>query len=1183
MSTNHCLVWNARGLNNRARRSTVRSAVEQQRAAIVCIQETKVQNYSVSLNCDVTGIDYDYACLPAAGVAGGAVTAWRRDLWSASSTLVLRYSVTVRLTPLADGAEPWYLTNVYGPTVQGEKDAFLQELRDVRASCPGSWLVCGDFNLIYRAADKNNGRLHRSSMRRFQILIDDLRLVELHLSGRLFTWSNGRQSPTLERLDRAFASLEWATAFPCHHLRCLSSDASDHAPLFLVLNSEPWARPRFRFDNHWIRIQGFMGVVSAAWAAPTTNLYACRTIDIKLRALARALRSWRATHVGDIKLQLAAARVVIYEFDTAQESRALSTGEIELRRELKAKVLGLASLERSMARQRARLRSLREGDACTKYFHLQACHRRRKNYLFAISHGGQTFTEDEAKAGIVFSFYDGLLGTSFTRLHRINLALLNIPTLQLDHLVVPFTEEEISRVVADSPSDRAPGPDGFSGAFFKVAWTIVGADINSVFEAFWNMDFRGLNLINEAMMVLLHKTEAPTGLKDYRPISLIHSVGKLITKTLATRLAPHMSLIVKHNQTAFIRGRHIHENFTAVQLTCRWLHARRHATILLKVDLAKAFDSVAWPFLLEVLTHIGFPPRWREWVSALLRTASTKVLVNGRPGRRICHARGLRQGDPLSPLLFVIIMDVLNALIEEADRRRALSPLPGQVIKHRASIYADDLVLFLNPSPADFTCIREILELFEGASGLSCNLAKCSITPISCTQEQLDDVLAVFPCKVQAFPATYLGVPLSITRLQRQHEQALVDRVASRIPTWKAGLLTTAGRATLTQTTLSAIPVHIAICCALSAWAIREIDRHRRVFLWSGTSTVVGGKCRVSWPLACSPRNLGGLGLPDLRLMGYALRLRWEWLRRTDGDAFWASLPCKTEKTVAAMFDASVTVQVGDGATARFWYDSWLPEGPLYISAPNLFQAVGVRRRRRTVREALCGRQWVKDITGAPTAAVLLEYFAVWDTVEAVHLDPLTQDRFVWKWTSSGAYTASSAYRAFFFGRTVLAGAKLVWKAAVPQKLKFFFWLALHNRLWTAERRKRHGLQPEATCSLCDQEDESVDHLLSSCPVTREVWAWLLGRVGFQHATPSDRSMLTDWWLNTRQAVPSGHRRAFDSAVIIVSWIVWNERNNRIFRGEARSVPQMCTAVADYIRELAGAGFACLNAVAREL
>jgi hypothetical protein len=143
--------------------------------------------------------------------------------------------------------------------------------------------------MIYKAAEKNNSRLDRTSMRRFQGLLDDLGLVELHLSGRLFTWSNGRERPTLERLDRAFAAVDWINLHPSHHQRCLLSDCFDHAPLLLVLNSEPWARPRFRFDNYWTRMEGFLGVVTTAWAAEPGDADACRALDHKLRSLARAL------------------------------------------------------------------------------------------------------------------------------------------------------------------------------------------------------------------------------------------------------------------------------------------------------------------------------------------------------------------------------------------------------------------------------------------------------------------------------------------------------------------------------------------------------------------------------------------------------------------------------------------------------------------------------------------------------------------------------------------------------------------------------------------------------------------------------------------------------------------------------------------------------------------------------
>jgi hypothetical protein len=262
--------------------------------------------------------------------------------------------------------------------------------------------------------------------------------------------------------------------------------------------------------------------------------------------------------------------------------------------------------------------------------------------LLAVQHEGQTFSEDEAKAGDVYNYYNSILGMPITRTHRINLAQLSLPWLDLSTLAEPFTLEEVARAVMESSSDRAPGPDGFGVGFVKAVWAVMAADIMRAFSALWSMDFRNFNCLNEALMVLLHKTQNPVTLRYYRPISLIHTIGKLFAKTLALRLQPFICDLINLNQTAFIKGRRIHENFRTVQLACRWLHGRKIPMILLQVDLAKAFDTVCWPFLLEVLEHMGFPGRWRNWISYMLSTASTKVLINGRPGHRIYHARGLR-------------------------------------------------------------------------------------------------------------------------------------------------------------------------------------------------------------------------------------------------------------------------------------------------------------------------------------------------------------------------------------------------------------------------------------------------------------------------------------------------------------------------------------------------------------
>jgi hypothetical protein len=141
-------------------------------------------------------------------------------------------------------------------------------------------------------------------------------------------------------------------------------------------------------------------------------------------------------------------------------------------------------------------------------------------------------------------------------------------------------------------------------------------------------------------------------------------------------------------------------------------------------------------------------------------------------------------------------------MIAEADRRGALTPLPGNAIKFRASVYVDDLVVFLVPTTRDFCSIREILQLFAGASGLQTNLDMCQVTPIYCSDDEVAAVQQVFPCQIQQFPCTYLGALLSLSLLPRADEQRLVDKVAARIPTWKAGMLNATGRTTLMQSTL---------------------------------------------------------------------------------------------------------------------------------------------------------------------------------------------------------------------------------------------------------------------------------------------------------------------------------------------------------------------------------------------
>lgn len=256
-------------------------------------------------------------------------------------------------------------------------------------------------------------------------------------------------------------------------------------------------------------------------------------------------------------------------------------------------------------------------------------------------------------------------------------------------------------------------------------------------SAVWSRKMNNFEVLNSAYITLLPKKDDATNVKAYRPISLVYSFAKLITKLMANRLAGRLDQMITPNQSAFIKGRFILDNVLLFQHTTKYLHQQKQPRILLKLDITKAFDSISWPFLLKVMQRVGLGPVWCDIISGLLASSSTHILLNGSPGERIAHRRGLRQGDPLSPMLFILIMDVLCHLVNKASEEELLQPLARRALQHRISLYADDVVIFLRPTASDINITLDILQLFGEASGLKTNVQKSSVHPIQCLRKTL--------------------------------------------------------------------------------------------------------------------------------------------------------------------------------------------------------------------------------------------------------------------------------------------------------------------------------------------------------------------------------------------------------------------------------------------------------------
>jgi len=610
---------------------------------------------------------------------------------------------------------------------------------------------------------------------------------------------------------------------------------SDHCPLLVTqLPSGPRRKP-FRFESFWPKLPGFLEVVQQSWNKPCHSGNKVRLLHVKLSRLSKALRRWSREQIHPLKLAADIAAEIVRLLDQVQENRPLTAAELALRKKAKARTLGFVTIWKIKIRQRARLTWIKLSDANTKKIQLRANGRRRKNFISSLQGGDRVLTDHQDKAAAIFNHFSLLLGANTPRTASLNWSLLDIPSHDLQHLDVPINQQEIKTAVFQAHSEKAPGPDGYTGLFYKLTWEIINEDLTSAVQQIFNLCGNSLQLLNTANIVLLPKKDSALTPADFRPISLMHSVAKLVTKLLANRLAPVLHQIVSPCQSAFIKGRSIQDNFQYVQGAVNHFHNSNTPMLFLKLDIQKAFDSVRWEYMLELLQRLGFGQRWRDLLSILWGTTSSRILLNGVPGRPIHHRRGLRQGDPLSPMLFILAMDPLQRLFDKATQQGLLCPIGADPIRMRTSLYVHDAALFVRPKVDDLITVRQLLQAFGDATGLHTNLHKSEIYRISCNELELDDIAATFPANSASFPCNYLVLPLHIGRTRRVDEQLLIDKIGARLPGWKGRLLTRAGRLTLINSVLTSIPVYHMTVFPLSKWAIKRTDDFRH------------GSCLINW------------------------------------------------------------------------------------------------------------------------------------------------------------------------------------------------------------------------------------------------------------------------------------------------------------------------------------------------
>ncbi|GKE09123.1 RNA-directed DNA polymerase, eukaryota [Tanacetum coccineum] len=560
---------------------------------------------------------------------------------------------------------------------------------------------------------------------------------------------------------------------------------------------------------------------------------------------------------------------------------------------------------------------------------------------------------------------------------------MHVTLLLIVWLEVEVTDAEIKKAVWNCGKNKSLGPDGINFEFVRKFWDVIGGDVCRAIKIF----FRSGSFpkgCNPSFITLIPKVNDAKFVKDFRPISLIGCQYKIVGKILANRLSSVIGSLVSKEQSTFIHGRQILDG----------------------------------PLILS------------EWIKGCLVSSSASILVNGSPTQEFYFEQGLHQGDPLSPFLFLLVMEALHisfvrAMYEGFFKGISVGSRESVHISHL--FYADDAVFIREWREENLRHLVSILQCFYLALGLRINIYKCSIMGVGgVTNAEVNRGAQMIGCEASKTPFKYLGIMVG-GQMNRLHSwDVVIDKVMAILSKWKAKTLSIGGRFTLTKSVLSTIPLYYFSLFKVPIGVLKRLESCRSNFFRG----VEPGKRKVawfSWDSVVASKDVGDLGMSSFFAMNCALLFKWIWRFKVQPDAMWVSV-IKAIHIRLGNVDRDVQ-KVGNGSDSLFWLENWLGEGSLDVKYPRLFsleENKEVSLRDKVHNGLLHGFR--KTPRGGAEGVQMEEVSNLIDSLELVE----DHDKWVWNLDEDGVFKVSSTRRYIDEGLCDMEGANTRWVNVIP-------------------------------------------------------------------------------------------------------------------------------------------------------